>query len=418
MSESIETRLIEAARAERSGDREGALRVLREVLNVEPSEARVVLAIARLNREMGRAHEAVATLRDLDVSQLSPTLLIDALMLRAEVAAELGLETEQRVAIDEALVLDPYCWPARLMLGQMHERSGQLKEAARIYRDTLKISPPAAYRPESHREALEHAERMVDGYAQALELSLSQAVASLPGVSDKWREAISVFSGRSRPYLSQANQLAVPRLPAQPFFRREAFPWVPALESKTDAIRAEMLAAFKDQGADFEPYIQYQPGDPVNQWQELNHSSKWTGFHLIRSGQPVEKNLARCPATAAALAQIDAVQIAGLCPNVMFSVLAPKTRIPPHHGETNARLVAHLPLVVPPGCWFRVGYDYREWKEGETLIFDDTIEHEAANDSDQIRVVMIFDIWNPFLSVEERALVQRLAQVEQEFRRS
>jgi aspartyl/asparaginyl beta-hydroxylase (cupin superfamily) len=102
----------------------------------------------------------------------------------------------------------------------------------------------------------------------------------------------------------------------------------------------------------------------------------------------------------------------------MFSVLAPKTRIPPHHGETNARLVAHLPLVVPPGCWFRVGYDYREWKEGETLIFDDTIEHEAANDSDQIRVVMIFDIWNPFLSVEERALVQRLAQVEQEFRRS
>jgi aspartyl/asparaginyl beta-hydroxylase (cupin superfamily) len=123
----------------------------------------------------------------------------------------------------------------------------------------------------------------------------------------------------------------------------------------------------------------------------------------------------RCPATAAALAQVDAVQIAGICPNVMFSVFQPKTRIPPHHGESNARLVAHLPLVVPPNCWFRVGYDYREWKEGEVLIFDDTIEHEAANDSEQLRVVLIFDIWNPFLSVEERALVQQLARVEQEF---
>lgn len=415
MSESIESRLLEAAKAERTGDRIGALSTLSEVLREQPGELRALLAAARLHQELGQAREAAEYLKTLDVGQLKPDLLLDALLLRAEIARDLQLTAEQRAAIDEALALDAYCWPARLMLGEWLERSGQPKEAARTYRDTLRIAPPPAYRPDSHKARLAHAEKMANNYAEALELLLMQSMDRLPGVTDKWREAASILSGRTRSFVSQSNQLGVPRLPAQPFFRREAFPWVPALEAKTDAIRAEMLAAFKEQGADFEPYIQYRPGDPVNQWQELNHSTKWTGFHLIRNGKPVEKNLARCPATAAALAQIDAVQIAGICPNVMFSVLQPKTRIPPHHGESNARLVAHLPLVVPPNCWFRVGYDYREWKEGEVLIFDDTIEHEAANDSDQLRVVMIFDIWNPFLSLEERALVQRLAQVERDF---
>lgn len=415
MSESIESRLIEAAKAERAGDREGALRLLAEVRREQPAEVRAILAAAHLHRELGQPNEAAACLQTLDVTRLKPDLLLDALLLRAEVARDLNLVAEQRAAIDEALALDAYCWPARLMLGEWLEKNGRPKEAARTYRDTLRIAPPTAYRPETHKAALAHAEKMAANYAEALELVLMQSMDGMPAVTDKWREAASIVAGRSRPFVSQSNQLGVPRLPAQPFFRREAFPWVPALEAKTEAIRAEMLAAFKEQGADFEPYIQYRPGDPVNQWQELNHSTKWTGFHLIRSGKPVEKNLARCPATAAALAQIDAVQIAGICPNVMFSVLQPKTRIPPHHGESNARLVAHLPLIVPPNCWFRVGYDYREWKEGEVLIFDDTIEHEAANDSDQLRVVMIFDIWNPFLSLEERALVQQLAKVEQEF---
>lgn len=65
------------------------------------------------------------------------------------------------------------------------------------------------------------------------------------------------------------------------------------------------------------------------------------------------------PATAAALALVDAVQIDGACPNAMSLVPAPLTVIPPHHGQTNARLVAHLPLIVPEGCSFGVGYDWR-----------------------------------------------------------
>jgi aspartyl/asparaginyl beta-hydroxylase (cupin superfamily) len=92
----------------------------------------------------------------------------------------------------------------------------------------------------------------------------------------------------------------------------------------------------------------------------------------------------------------------------MFSQLRPHTRIPPHTGVANTRLVMHLPLILPPACGFRVGSETRDWKIGEAWVFDDTIEHEAWNDSDEIRIILIFDIWNPLLSATERDLVRAM----------
>ena len=209
-------------------------------------------------------------------------------------------------------------------------------------------------------------------------------------------------AGLTTAYTSQSNQLAVPRLPAIPFFERELFPWAAALEGKTDVIRAELLAALASSKEQFAPYIRYNPGEPVNQWQELNHSARWSAFHLWRGGTPVSANLTLCPATASALQALEMAEIGGLCPNAMFSALAPKTTIPPHHGETNARLVAHLPLIVPPHCSYRVGFEQCQWEVGKVLVFDDTIEHEARNDSDELRGVLIFDVWNPVLTGAER----------------
>jgi len=73
-----------------------------------------------------------------------------------------------------------------------------------------------------------------------------------------------------------------------------------------------------------------------------------------------------------------------------------------HTGMYNTRLLCHLPLIVPPGCRFRVGNEVREWEVGKLMIFDDTIEHEAWNDSAEDRVVLIFDIWRPELTEEEK----------------
>ena len=92
----------------------------------------------------------------------------------------------------------------------------------------------------------------------------------------------------------------------------------------------------------------------------------------------------------------------------MFSLLRPRARIAPHTGVQNTRLVCHLPLIVPPGCGFRVGNEIRQWEEGKLLIFDDTIEHEAWNDSGEDRMVLIFDIWRPELSARERQEVSAL----------
>ena len=75
---------------------------------------------------------------------------------------------------------------------------------------------------------------------------------------------------------------------------------------------------------------------------------------------------------------------------------------------TNARLVVHLPVIVPKGCRFRVGAETRDWREGEAWVFDDTLEHEAWNDSDEKRVIVMIDIWNPLLTQVERALVCEL----------
>jgi len=144
----------------------------------------------------------------------------------------------------------------------------------------------------------------------------------------------------------------------------------------------------------------------------MNRNLDWTAIHLLQNGELVEANARYCPRTLATLEKIPQPRIAGVGPNAMFSLLAPHTRIPPHVGVANTRLVCHLPLIVPDGCWFRVGAETRLWKRGEALVFDDTIEHEAMNPSDELRVVFIFDIWHPDLSDVEREAVSALLSSE------
>jgi aspartyl/asparaginyl beta-hydroxylase (cupin superfamily) len=67
--------------------------------------------------------------------------------------------------------------------------------------------------------------------------------------------------------------------------------------------------------------------------------------------------------------------------------------------------VCHLPLIVPADCGFRCGETIRQWRVGEAFVFDDTIEHEAWNDSDELRVVLIIELWPPALEPDDRAAV-------------
>lgn len=78
-----------------------------------------------------------------------------------------------------------------------------------------------------------------------------------------------------------------------------------------------------------------------------------------------------------------------------FSRLAPHAHVKPHVGWAASVYRLHLGLVVPEGCRLRVGSETRPWREGRCLIFDDTVEHEAWNDSDRPRAVLLLDFLRP-----------------------
>jgi aspartyl/asparaginyl beta-hydroxylase (cupin superfamily) len=207
-------------------------------------------------------------------------------------------------------------------------------------------------------------------------------------------------------YSSQCSGVHFPFLPADEFFDRSHFPWLEKVEKKTEAIRLELQSILNDR-LELRPYVEQKSGTPPNKWTPLDGSLDWGTFFLWEYGVRIEEACARCPETIAALASVPQTVLPGRAPTAFFSLLKPKTRIPPHTGVTNTRAIIHLPLIVPPGCGFRVGGEVREWRVGEALAFDDTIEHEAWNDSDELRAVLIFDVWNPYLTASESRLMQR-----------
>ena len=97
-------------------------------------------------------------------------------------------------------------------------------------------------------------------------------------------------------------------------------------------------------------------------------------------------------------------------------LLMPGTRLRAHCGPTNARLRAHLGLVVPEGnIRIRCGDEPpRRWAEGEVLVFDDSYEHEVWNETDQPRLVLILDLWHPMLDTDEKRLQAMQSDAERE----
>ncbi len=413
----VEELVRSAGQLANAGRWQDAERVWLEVRRLEPNHPKALFSLGVHALQRGDLNAADELLRAARaVAPADPVIL----MTLVNVQRQRGDRDAEREAIDAVLSLDAYFLPGMLARASWLERFGTRAHAAAMYRNALKVAPPESHWPAMLGEQLLHAREVVTTYSAALEAHLKSRLARVqfaldPSVAPRWEEATAIVAGRTKPFVSESNQLPIPRLPAIPFYDRSQFPWLHILESKSDEIRAELLAALQSQRDQFSPYIAYRPGDPVNQWRELNHSMKWSAFHLWRGGVPVQENLQRCPVTAQALASIPTADMAGLCPNAMFSALQPKTHIPPHHGETNARLVAHLPLIVPPRCWLRVGYERREWQMGEVLVFDDTIEHEALNDSDELRVVLIFDVWNPLLTSAEREMARAMTAAVREF---
>jgi beta-hydroxylase len=165
-----------------------------------------------------------------------------------------------------------------------------------------------------------------------------------------------------------------------------AFPWVAGIEREWRAVREELDRVMMRKAE--LPNVQEITADAVS----LSQDADWKIFPLIAYGIRSDPNIRLCPETWRTVQNIPGLRTA------MFSILEPGKRLPPHRGPYNGVLRLHLGLLIPEPrerLAIRVGSEQHHWEEGRVLIFDDAYEHEAWNETGQVRVVLFVDFERP-----------------------
>jgi aspartate beta-hydroxylase len=319
---------------------------------------------------------------------------------------------EARLAdADRALAVDPRDLRALVAKGDALTGLGDVRAAASFYGSALKGAAGAANLPADLVADLRRAQAAVQDQTARFQTHLTNSLArsgfDAATSSDRFTLSLDLMSGRKRLYQQEPRFYLFPGLPQIQFQPRETLPWMAAVEDATADIRTE-LESLLAEPALFRPYVEPRADRPNTDSRGMASNADWSALFLWKDGEEQPDMARRCPRTLEALAGAPLCRVPGRTPSILFSRLTSGARIPPHHGLINTRLICHLPLIAPPGSRFRVGNDVREWKEGQGWAFDDTIEHEAANDSGQDRTVLIFDVWKPEVTEEERALVSAM----------
>lgn len=186
---------------------------------------------------------------------------------------------------------------------------------------------------------------------------------------------------RINPYIKSHSKIS-----NRAIFDRADFPWLPKLEENWEIIRSEAdaLMQFKDaipQLSDISP-----------DHAKLDHDKKWRAYFLWGYGFKSSENCARCPKTAEILKTVPGLTTA------LFSIHAPGMTIAPHKGVTAGVCVVHLGLKIPDdrgNCAIRVDQDIVSWEEGKAFAFDDTLQHETWNRTDQERIILLLHVKRP-----------------------
>lgn len=194
------------------------------------------------------------------------------------------------------------------------------------------------------------------------------------------------------------------RVGDRPFFATGAFRWVKRMESFYPAIRGEVLDLLKHDAPI--PGFEQISADQA----KLSDDRRWKTFFFLGYGLRFEDNIARCPATWAALRDVPGLTTA------FFSVLEPGKRLPPHRGPYKGVLRYHLGVLIPEqahACGIDVAGEQRHWREGDSLIFDDTFIHSAWNETAERRVVLFVDFARPLrfpANLVNRAVLRLIAR--------
>lgn len=389
---------------------ETALKMLEMALTRAPQQPIVLNAAAGHLLRTGNAARARELFERAVAADSGSKVLWLNLAGALRALGDLQAESE---ALERALSLDPRYLLALLQKGDLLQRLGRHKAAAMVYEGALAAATRAGALPPQLTAVLGRARDVVLANQREMEAFLEQEMGPLLSKSAseeqvRFKGCRDIVLGKRRAYASEPKSMLFPYLPAIEFFERQDFPWLDILEAATEDIAAEAVAVLNSDRTGFKPYVDFPPGTPLDQWAPLNHSMDWSTYSILHDGTRVEAHIEKCPKTAAVLEQLPLCDVPSYAPGAYFSVLKPRTRLPPHTGTTNTRSIVHLPLVIPEKCEFRVGSQVRPWQKGKAWVFDDTIEHEAWNNSDETRIVLIFDIWNPLLTQTERDLVRAL----------
>lgn len=411
-STDIAARVQAVRAAQQRGDTLTAARQYEEALALQPNSPQLLNSLGMI--ALATPDYALAARlfsKAIEADSLSPVLLVNL------ATAQRGLrdDAQEREALLGVLNIDQSNLTANLRLAELHERLGEKGDAMRRWAAVVGIAqslPDQAPAIETLiADAQSHLSTHTEELGQILETGLAQIRSDAANAdSRRFDVCMDAALGRRRIYVNECAGLHFPFLPADEFFHRSHFPWMADIEAQTDAISAEFLALW-EKPDDFVPYVAMDDGTPENKWSKLDHSLDWSTFFLWRHGVRNDTACARCPETAKAVESLPICNIPGRSPTIFFSVLRPHTRLPAHAGVTNVRSIVHLPLIIPESCGFRVGGETREWQTGTAFAFDDTIAHEAWNESDKPRAILIFDVWNPYLTPGEHRLLQRFFEV-------
>ncbi|WP_116970048.1 aspartyl/asparaginyl beta-hydroxylase domain-containing protein [Blastomonas sp. UPD001] len=326
--------------------------------------------------------------------------------LLAQACQMAGDSVGQGEALTRLLAEEPRHLGGLLLMAGHKAGQGDSRAASSFYTTALAVADhapdqvPQAMIPLLQQGQL-YLQKAQGEYSAFLNAQLADKGIAPGAVSPRIDMALDLLLGRKQLYVQEPTSFYFPGLPQRQFYEAAEFDWAQGLEAQADAMLAELEGLLARQPGDFSPYVQTRPDRPAAA-NPLRDDPSWGAHYLWENGAPVADHAAIAPATMAALATAPMPVIAARSPMALYSLLRPGTHIRPHHGMLNTRLICHLPLITNADCAIRVGNETRTWQQGRLMIFDDSIEHEAWNRGSATRIILLFEIWRPEISMDER----------------
>jgi Aspartyl/Asparaginyl beta-hydroxylase len=214
------------------------------------------------------------------------------------------------------------------------------------------------------------------------------------------------FLGSGDPAESSCHQEAhsfVPGLKAQEFYDIKNYPWCQKLAKKYKGIKEEFKAVTSD--------MSKLTKEGNNVWASAltddasSYGTGWKTLVLMDRGiwDPINANL--FPRASMAIRDSGAPVT-----EAFFASMQPMSSIAPHSDFTNFVVTCHLGLDIPDSglnkCRLTIGDETRQWINGEVMLFDTSVIHEAINEADQTRYILMLRVWHPELTPIEKEALQ------------